>query len=205
MRGTGKPLVYNSGSLIYGDTGPTPVTEDHPLSRDWVAWHIINENDVFDPRWEIRGVSIRVPLAFGHGGGNLQRQMVTTARQVGYAGYVEPGDKRWSTVYVDDLGELFRLAVERGRTGQAYNAASGSLSMRDWASAIAQAVGHPQEVRAWTAHQARVELNRDSVFEIDQLLDSTLARTELSWAPIGPDAYSDFATGSYAVREPHGA
>ena len=202
LRGTGKPLVYNSGSLIYGDTGPVPVAEDHPRSPDWVGWHIVNEDDVFDPRWEVRGVSVRVPLAFGHGGGNLQRRILAAAARDGYAGYVAPGDKRWSTVHVDDLGELFRLAVEHGRAGRAYNAASGNLSMRDWAGAVARAVGRPGVVRGWGAREAEQKVGRGSVFEIDQLLDPTSARTELGWTPTGPDALDDFATGSYAGAGP---
>ncbi len=199
LRGTGKPLVYNSGSLIYGDTGPEPVAEHHPLSHDWVAWHIVNEQDVFDPRWEVRGVSVRVPLAFGRGGGNLQVRLLAAARQDGYAGYVAPGEKRWSTVHVDDLGELFRLAVERGRAGRAYNAASGALSMRDWAVAIARAIGRSGEYRPWTRQEAETKVGSGSVFELDQLLDGTSARTELGWTPTGPDALDDFATGSYVA------
>lgn len=202
LRGTGKPLVYNSGSLIYGATGPEPVAEDHPRSPDWVGWRIVNEDDVFDPRWEVRGVSVRVPLAFGHGGGNLQRRILAAARRDGYAGYVAPGDARWSTVHVDDLGELFRLAVEHGRAGRAYNAASGSLSMRDWAGAVARAIGRPGGVRGWDGREAEQRVGRGSVFEIDQLLDATSARTELGWAPAGPDPLDDFATGSYAAPGP---
>lgn len=150
-------------------------------------------------------MAVRVPLAFGHGGGNLQQRLLAAAEQDGEAGYVPPGEKRWSTVHVDDLGELFRLAVERGRAGRAYNAASGALSVRGWAGAVARAIGRPDAVRAWSPEEADRKVGRGSVFELDQLLDGTAARSELGWSPQGPDALDDFATGSYTRARPVGA
>jgi nucleoside-diphosphate-sugar epimerase len=94
IAGTGKPLVYTSGSLIYGETGPEPIDEDTPVSGEHVHFHVIDEALIFDKKWEVRPSAIRVPLAFGRGGGNLQLQLIDMARQLGKAAYVAPGENR---------------------------------------------------------------------------------------------------------------
>jgi nucleoside-diphosphate-sugar epimerase len=197
IAGTGKPLVYTSGSLIYGETGPEPVGEDAPTSRDFVPFHIVNEGLVLDPAWGIRGSSIRVPLAFGRGGGNLQVSMIELARRMGAAVYVGAGENRWSTVYVEDLADLYVRSLERAAAGAIFNAASGDISMADWALAISHAVGLPGETVSWSPAEGRRRLDPRGVFELNQLLDGSRARRELGWDPRGPRAFEEFAHGSY--------
>ena len=68
---SGRPLVYTSDQLIYGDTGPEPAEETRPLAPPpFLTWRPEVEQLVVT-RPGVRGVALRVTAVHGRGGNQL--------------------------------------------------------------------------------------------------------------------------------------
>lgn len=153
LRGSGKTLIHTSGSSIVGDraggmaseltfdeaTRPTPRLE----KRGRVA---IDEAVLGAAADDIRSIVICPSMVYGPGRG-LHRDsvqiplLVRLARELGAGVHVGSGENRWSNVHIDDLVELYRVALENGLPGAFLFAEDGEASMRDIAVAISRRLG----------------------------------------------------------------
>ena len=145
LDGSLKPLVYISGSSVYGDTGNDgPADEDVPLHPPpSVAWLITHEQMVRNAAERgVRGIVIRgAGILYGRGGGATPEFWLNDARQHNVARYIGTGLQRWSAVHVDDLASLVVQAVERAPAGSVFNAAAEAIPLCEAAQAVAQATG----------------------------------------------------------------
>ena len=64
-----------------------------------------------------RGIVIRPGLVYGHGGSYDIPTIIARARARGRAGHLGSGATTHSYVHLDDLAELYRLAVEHAPCG----------------------------------------------------------------------------------------
>ncbi|MFE1933773.1 NAD-dependent epimerase/dehydratase family protein [Streptomyces sp. NPDC059474] len=161
LAGSGKALIHTSGSSTVG-TG----TEGE-------ASEAIHGEDVLDPgsRWEpdhpIRAARVAIDrlvlgaaergvrsavlcdsLIYGHGRGPgrdsvLIAALVRQARAGGVVRHVGPGRNIWSTVHVDDVADLYLLALEKTLPGAFYFVENGEESFGTIAEAIARSLGLP--------------------------------------------------------------
>lgn len=104
--------VWTSGVWIHGDDRFNSVTDgtetSHPPNK--VAWRPAVEKQIVESS-KIDGVVIRPGLVYGR-----QSNAVGMLFDQAHKGKIEwPGQPggRYATVHVDDLGELYRLAVEK--------------------------------------------------------------------------------------------
>ena len=72
----------------------------------------------------IRSVVIRPAIVYGRGGG-IPAGFVESARKEGAARYVGTGKNRWPLVHVDDLADLYLLALEKAPPGTLLLGVSG--------------------------------------------------------------------------------
>lgn len=204
LEGSGKPFVYTSGVPIYGDTGPTGVTENAPLNpSSFFAWRPSSERIVSEAAQRaVRSIIVRPATVFGRGGSSSLLLLIHLARQNGVARYIGSGENRWSSVYIDDLADLFRLALEQAAPGALFNASAGQdVSMKELALAISTALGR-EGAASWTLEQARAVLGpRADSFSLNQCISSVKATTQLGWRPQGPSILDDVAYGSYKNSE----
>lgn len=160
------------------------------------------EDDIFEPRRQIaprleieamvrragigklRTMVIRPPLVWGNGGCRIIADFYHSARQTGDVCHIGPGLNVYSNVHVDDLAELYRLAIERGRQGGLYFAVSGETSFGVMARAIAdalqvktRAIDIEEGMQIWDRFMARIVLCSCSRQR------SPRARDELGWKP----------------------
>ena len=195
IAGAGKTFILTSGAWVYGSSGDTPVTEETPPRPiAIVAWRPAHEQAVLRAAGT-RGVVIRPGWVYGNGGGTPGVWVVSAKNQ---RKVTVPGDgkSRWSTVHVDDLGELYALALEKATAGSVYNGTSGEvITTGDIGRAITRR--HPAELSFWPIVEARRALGpyADGI-AIDQIVRSP-ASLALGWKPSAISLAEDLATGSY--------
>ena len=201
LAGSNKPLVYTSGIWSHGDTGGQVVDErSPPRPAALVAWRQAVEDRVLQAaKRGIRSVVIRPAIVYGRGGG-IPAGFVESARSTGAARYVGSGENRWPFVHVDDLAELYLLALEKAPPGTLLLAVNGpSQRVRDVAAAASNGAGAGGKTSAWPLVEARVELGPYAdALVLDQQASGQRARELLGWRPSRPDVLEDLERGSYA-------
>lgn len=196
IEGTGKRFVYTSGIWVLGNTGDRVADEEAPLDpTPLVAWRAQVEGMMRDAAaWGLRPVIVRPAVVYGRGGGTLGT-FAASARKKGVVRYVGDGTQRWPFVHVDDLADLYVLALEAA-SGTVLNAAAGpSLAVREVAEAAAEANG--AEAHAWPLKAARERLGPYAdALALDQQVSAARALA-YGWKPSRPSVLDELRTGSY--------
>jgi nucleoside-diphosphate-sugar epimerase len=201
LAGTNKPFVYTSGIWSHGDTGGAVVDETSPpRPAALVAWRQGVEDRVLAAaRRGIRTVVIRPAIVYGRGGG-LPAEFVQSARKEGAARYVGTGKNRWPFVHVDDLADLYLLALEQAPAGSVLLGVAGpSRTVSDVAAAASRGAGAGGRTVAWPLEEARQKLGPYAdALVLDQQASGRRAQELLGWQPHRPDVLEDIERGSYA-------
>ena len=200
--GSARPFLYTSGVWVHGDTGGAIADEDTPLRpAELVAWRPAVERAVLGTAG-IRGVVIRPGIVYGRGGG-IPGTLVATARAGDAVRVVGDGANRWPVVFVDDLADLYRRAVERAPAGTVLLAVEGpSIPARDVAAAACDGAGRGR-VTPWPLTDARVALGPFAdALALDQQFSARRARDLLGWTPRGPGILADLRAGSTSACNP---
>jgi nucleoside-diphosphate-sugar epimerase len=147
LAGTHKTLIMTSGTAVLakrtegywfdGNYG-----EDEPWDGDEInRSRLPIEQIVRDGAGRgIRAMVIRPPLIWGYGHVPSVHALHSSAR-TGAICYVGPGLNVFSTIHVDDLADIFLLALTRGTPGALYHAVSGETNFRSLAEQIASLRG----------------------------------------------------------------
>jgi nucleoside-diphosphate-sugar epimerase len=198
LEGSDKALLHTSGSSVIGD--------DARGSR--MSEKIFDEstplvvNPAKQPRRDVdlrvlgaaaRGVRSAVicpSLIYGVGKGLNPHSvqvpfLVANARERGMVQIVGDGLNVWSNVHIDDVSDLYLLALAKAPAGAFYFAENGEASFGDIAAAIARRLelrgveSLPPEVAAqrWGEAKAYFSLGSNS------RVRSARARSELGWTP----------------------
>jgi nucleoside-diphosphate-sugar epimerase len=172
---SGRPFIYTSGIWVIGDTRGKIVDESTPVNPiPMVAWRPANEQAVLQAKGA-RTVVIRPAMVYGRGAGFAYELL--KPKEDGAVRYVGTGDNRWPWVHVDDLADLYLLALS-APAGSIYFAATESISVKQ----AAEAFGAPTE--SVPVDQARGRLGPlvDALI-LDQKISSDKAVKELGWKP----------------------
>jgi nucleoside-diphosphate-sugar epimerase len=113
--------------------------------------------------------------------------------------YVGDGRQRWPLVHVDDLAELYVLALH-AEPGTLLHASAGpSIPAREVAEAAAAA--HGARAEPWPLEAARATLGAFAdALALDQQVSGERARRLLGWAPRRPDVLWELREGSYTPK-----
>lgn len=199
LEGTEKPLLYTSGIWVLGATGDEPADEEAPTDPiAIVAWRPAVEEAVLAAR--LRGVVLRPAIVHGRGGG-IPALLVGWGRKRGAVPFVGDGAQRWPFVHVDDLADLYALALEQAPPANLLHASAGpSHTMREVAEAASHAAGRPGEVEPWPLEEAHRTLGGFAdALALDQQISAERARSLLGWQPGGISVLDDLRSGSYAA------
>jgi len=203
LTGSGKLLVYTSGIWIQGDTGGAVVDESSPLApAAHAVWREAVEELVLGGVSQgVRAVILRPAIVYGRGGG-IAAGLAESAREEGAARFVGTGENRWPLVHVDDLADLYVLALERAPAGTVLIAtAEPAIPVRQIAAAASRGAGAGGRTRSWPLEEARRSLGTYAdALAMDQQASSARARGLLGWRPHRPSALEDLERGSYRVR-----
>ncbi len=219
LAGTGKPFVHTSGSSIVaddaeGEFGEAVFDETTPFTPPPLrAARVALDRDIRAAAGSgVRSVVLCNSLIYGQGLGLHEESvqvptLVALARQRGVASHVGRGLNTWSTVHVEDMADLYLLALEKAPAGSFWFVESGEASFRDMASAIGRSLGlgdrtepwpMAEAVAAWGESKARYTMASNSRVRADR------ARALLGWRPGRPSVLADIASGRYEKRVTNG-
>jgi nucleoside-diphosphate-sugar epimerase len=200
LEGSGKPFVYTSGVWVLGSTGSKVADERTPLNpTPLVAHRAAIEQEVLGYKDRgVRAIVIRPALVYGRGG-SIPKMVAQSARETGAARYVGDGENRWPFVDVDDLAQLYVLALEKAPPGSLYHAAHGpSYRVREVAEAASIGAGAKGKVQATPLDEARKTMHAFAdALVLDQQVSGEKAKKELGWSPRAGSVLDDLKTGSY--------
>jgi nucleoside-diphosphate-sugar epimerase len=198
LEGSGKPLLHTSGSSVIGDDARGNAASDaiydeatpfvvHPGKQ---ARHALNQAVLAAATRGVRAIVICPTLIYGTGHGMNPHSvqipfLAQQARQHGVVRVVGRGLNRWSTVHIDDLVDLYRLALERGSAGAFYFAENGEASFGEIGAAIAARLklGPVQSIDADAAAAQWGEARAFFTFGGNSRVRAVRARRELGWQP----------------------
>jgi nucleoside-diphosphate-sugar epimerase len=203
LAGSNKPMIYTSGIWSHGDTAGKVVDETSlPRPATLVQWRQAVEERVLEAAREgIRTVVIRPAIVYGRGGG-IPAGFVDSTRKEGGARFVGTGQNRWPFVHVDDLADLYVLALDRAPAGTLLLAVHGpSYSVRDVAAAASRGAGGGGRTIEWPLEEARKTLGAYAdALVLDQQATGKRAQELLGWRPSRPDVIADLEHGSYQKK-----
>ena len=203
LAGSNKPFIYTSGIWSHGDTGGKVVDETSPPNpAALVAWRQkVEERVLGGVKRGIRSVVIRPAIVYGRGGG-IPAGFVDSARKEGAARYVGTGKNRWPLVHVDDLADLYLLALEKAPPGTLLLGVSGpSRPVSEIATAASRGAGAGGRTLATPLEEARKKLGAYAdALVLDQQASGKRAQELLGWRPHRPDVLGEIERGSYARR-----
>jgi nucleoside-diphosphate-sugar epimerase len=199
LAGSGKVFLHTSGSSIVGDAsggeGTDQVYFEDRLpepTADKAQRVAIDQLVLASAARGVRSAVLCNTLIYGHGA--LPRdsvqlpRLLKQARRSGVVRHVGRGLNTWSTVHIDDVVDLYLLALEKTPAGTFYFVESGEAAFRDMSAAIATALGlgQPQDwpleeaVKEWGYEMASYGLGSNS------RVRGTRARSLLGWEPHRP-------------------
>lgn len=195
----GRTLLYTSGVWVLGTAQGGPANErSAPQPAAIVAWRPAIERAVLDAGG-VRGIVLRPGIVHGRAGG-IPALVAGWAKAAGTGRYVGAGEARWPTVHVEDLAELYRLALERGAAGALFHGvAEEGVTIRAIAMAADRAAGGTGRAKMWPLEAARPVLGADFADALarDQVVSSAWTCQTLGWRPERPGIVAELAEGSY--------
>ncbi|MCW2872972.1 NAD-dependent epimerase/dehydratase family protein [Actinacidiphila oryziradicis] len=180
-----RPYVHTGGVWVYGDTDGV-VDEDAPLNPPRItAWRLENEKRVLARAATGEHPVVVMPgLVYGRSGGLAQSFFVEPGRAVGAVPCIGDGSAHWALVHVDDIAELYVLALN-APVGSVYAGVSGqNLPLADITAALSQAAGCPGRINLLSLDEALKQMGPIAeAFALDQQLTGARAQRELGWTP----------------------
>ena len=199
-------LIFTSGTGLLsqrtdGFWSEDSFAEDDPFEPSkYIGLRLETETMVRDAgsSGSVRSMVIRPPMIWGHGGCGHLRMFYSDAGRSGEVGYLGAGLNLYSNVHVDDLAEVYRLALEKGTAGALYHAVAGELNNRTLAEAVARDLGIParsidfaEGVRRWGKFETLIGMATCSRSR------SPRTRRELGWRPRHLDLLTDIGHPAY--------
>lgn len=199
VRGTGRAFVYTSGVWVLGATGDTALTEDADTDPIAIVGYRpgIEQRVLAAAEDDVRAMVIRPGIAYGRDGG-IPALMTRWARERGTGRYVGPVTTRWPMVHVDDLAELYALAVAKAAPGDLlHGVAWESVPTAAVAAAADIAAGGTGRAESWPLAEAAEVLGEPfaEALALDQVVSGRRAVEELGWRPSRPGVLTELAGG----------
>lgn len=191
------PYVHTGGVWVYGDTDGVADEDAPPSPPRITAWRLENEKRVL-ARAATGGhpVVVMPGLVYGRSGGLVESFFAGSGRTAGAVPCIGDGSNRWALVHVDDIAELYVLAL-KAPAGAVYAGAGGqNLPLADITRAVSHAAGCPGSIDSLSLEEAvrRMGPIAEAV-ALDQQFSGARARGELGWTPTRLDALADLARG----------
>ncbi|UUZ89742.1 NAD-dependent epimerase/dehydratase family protein [Paenibacillus sp. P25] len=151
----------------------------------------------------IRSIVICPSLIYGTGHGIHKESiqvpwLIDLALERGAACHIGKGENVWSNVHIDDLVELYLLAVEHAPAGSFFFAENGEASMKEVGEAINRAfelgpatemMSLDEAIKRWGPEAAHFAFGSNS------RVRSTKARKMLGWNPKGASLLEEIEKG----------
>lgn len=203
LKGSGKTFIQTSGSAVVSDGASGGANdkiydecdrpESHPLIRERVAL----DKFVTDSAEEnIRSIVICPTMVYGIGTGFNKHSiqipfLIKTAKEKGAANYIGRGANRWSNVHIEDLVELYLLAIEKAEAGDFLFVENGEAELKAISDEIGRLLDIPSEsFTQMEANEIFGEFGAVLGFGSNSRVKADKARKNLGWNPKFDDIIS---------------
>jgi nucleoside-diphosphate-sugar epimerase len=201
-------FLFTSGTGVLSQRTDGAWSEDSFAEDDgfipsrYVGFRLVTETLVREAgsSGAARAMVVRPPMIWGNGGSGHLRIFYGDAGRNGDVVYLGAGLNLYSNVHVEDLAEVYALALERGTPGALYHAVAGEINNRALAQAVAADLD--MECRSVDVATAVARWGKfDTLIGMAACSRSRSPRTrrELGWAPRHLDMLTD--VGHPAYRE----
>jgi nucleoside-diphosphate-sugar epimerase len=204
LKSTGKTLIHTSGSSIVadeamGEPNDTVHTKipDNPVPGK-AARVAIDHEVLASASQGVRSMVICPTMIYGLGQGPAKQSqqvpmLLRHAKEAGVSHHVGRGLNRWSHVHVDDVANLYLIALHKAEPGGFFFAENGEATLLEIARDIARRLGiagpepltFEQAVAVWGRSAALYGLGSNSRVRSDR------AREDLGWAPKHSSIFHD--------------
>ncbi len=188
LAGSDKRLVVTSGLALPNSQPGLPATEDGAVTGTADYPRAASEEAARALGGHV--MVMRLPQVHDRRRFGLVSYLFDLWRREGACLWLGDGQQRWPAAHLTDVARAYRLALEKGRAGEAFHAvAEEGVTMRAIAEAAAPRLGLPargldpdQAARfGWLAHFVTSDLPASSA----------LTRDRLGWQPEGPGMLED--------------
>ncbi|WP_175889413.1 NAD-dependent epimerase/dehydratase family protein [Burkholderia cepacia] len=203
LKGSNRPLIHTSGSSVIADDAQGNAVSEQIYDED-TPFVVLpfkqprrdNELRILDAKDQgVRSIVICPSNIYGTGAGLTQDSfqipfLVAHARQNGAVRIVGTGVNRWSNVHIDDLAELYLLALRDAPAGAYYFVENGEASFADIGASIAKRL-EMGPVQSWSAEEAAPHwgvAHTHFTFGTNSRVRAARARRELGWTPVHTSA-----------------
>jgi nucleoside-diphosphate-sugar epimerase len=214
LEGSGKTYIHTSGSSIVGTQSAGEKVDDiydeetpFTPSPGRAARVALNAMILAHKTKGLRPIIVCPSLIYGVGRGPKTDSMqvpwlIALARKNGDAKHYAPGENISSNVHIDDLTDLYLLALESAPAGAFYFAENGENSMKEVCEAINRMLGIDKATVALTLDEASREWGENAAKNTmgsNSRVRAVRARSELGWQPHRPPLIDEIARGCYAA------
>ncbi len=197
LAGTGKTFIFTSGSAIFGrkengEKNDFIFTEDYPLQPrlEMASRVLINHHVLKSAQKNIRSIVIVPTMVYGEGLGLKKESiqlpaLINFSKEKGFGVYFGSGENIWSNLHIEDLADLYVLALEKAKCGSVYYAENGSSTIKN----IAENISKKHGLQAAKSLHVQEAVNRFGAaggyfgFASNSRCNADKARTELGWNP----------------------
>lgn len=186
--GTDKPFVHTGGIWVYGNNAA--ITEGSTIDAPAItSWRPGGEQRLLES--DVKASVIQPAIVYGRGKGIPAMLAGGERADDGTLTLIGSGDQHWTTVHVDDLADLYLLALDKAPGGQAYIGASGqNPTVRELGEAAAESV---------VGESDDATLDRLGPFGealvLDQQSGGEKAKDQLGWQPSRPSLVDQLRAG----------
>jgi nucleoside-diphosphate-sugar epimerase len=190
LDGTDTPFVHTGGIWIFG-SGPD-LTEQSPFQPlPITGWRIDIEQRLRASA--VRSTIVAPAIVYGHGAG-IPSGLIGQGEIL----LVGDGSQHWTTVHVDDLADLYVLALEAAAADEYYLGASGdNPTVRELGDAASRGRSWPAVAETDDSARGRLGAAFADALLLDQQASGSHARATLGWAPAAPSLTTELESGSY--------
>ncbi|KMQ58411.1 epimerase [Chryseobacterium angstadtii] len=197
LEGSSKTFIFTSGSAIFGgkengEKNDFVYTEDIPLNPrlEMASRVLINQHVLQSARKNIRSIVIVPTMVYGTGLGlkkdSIQLPaLINFSKEKGFGTYFGKGENIWSNLHIEDLANLYVLALEKAKAGSLYYAENGSSNLKN----LAENISAKYDLRPAQSVSVQEAVNKFGPaggyfgFSSNSLCNADKARTELGWKP----------------------
>lgn len=193
-----KPFLHTSGSSVIGDdaegnqVSDAIYDEDTPFlvapmkqPRRDIELHVLGAT-----QFGVRSMVVSPGNIYGTGTGLNPRSvqipyLVDQAKESGIVRIVGAGINRWSNVHIEDVAELYVLALKNAPGGSYFFVENGEDSFIDIAHAISRRL-ELDRIESWTVEQATQrwgQMHARYTFGTNSRVRAKRAREVLGWTP----------------------
>ena len=204
LHGSGRTIVFTSGTGVLGQRTGGTWHEDAYAEDDDIPFSRLTQRRIEVERavraaagQGMRTLVLRPSAVWGHGFHSVAERLLSSFVKTGSVCYIADGTNCYSTVHIDDLVDLYLLAIEGGTSGALYHAVSGEMNNRCIAELLAlrlhcftRSIDMDEAIEIWGKFSTLIVLSVSSRTRCPR------SRNELGWRPVRLDVVDALLSGA---------